>query len=72
MQITVKAVPGARRNMLKETPQGRTVYLTAPAVNGKANKALIEFLADHYQVAKNRIQIIKGQASRHKIVSIDQ
>ena len=72
MRIALKAVPGAKMNMMKQTPQGLVIYLTAPAVDGKANKALIEFLADHYEVAKSRVQIIRGEASRHKVVNIDE
>lgn len=71
MQLELKVIPGARKNMLKETPQGMTVYLTAPANDGKANKALITFLAGHFNVAKSGIEIIQGLKSRHKRVRMD-
>jgi len=44
--------------------------LTAPAVDGKANETLIKFLAGHYGVRKNQIEITKGLKSRHKIIII--
>jgi uncharacterized protein len=64
--IEIKVVPNAKRNLLKD---GK-VYLTAPAVDGKANKALIKFLADYYDVKKREIRIVKGLKSRNKVVQI--
>lgn len=64
--IEIKVVPNARRN---EFNNGK-VYLTAPAVEGKANRALIEFLAEHFGVKKKQVKIIKGERSRNKVVQI--
>ncbi|HEU4601427.1 MAG TPA: DUF167 domain-containing protein [Steroidobacteraceae bacterium] len=47
------------------------VRLAAPPVDGEANKALVEFLAAHLDVAKSGIRIVAGQASRRKTVEID-
>ena len=47
------------------------VYLTAPAVEGRANKALIEVLADYWGVKKSQIEITKGLKIRHKTVMIN-
>ena len=47
------------------------IRLTAPAIEDKANKALIEFLAKKISVAKSAIQIISGEHSRTKLVKID-
>ncbi len=71
MQLELKVIPGARKKILKEAPQGMTVYLTAPANDGKANKALIDFLADHFDVAKSHIEIVQGLKSRHKRIHIE-
>ncbi|MDP8266165.1 MAG: DUF167 domain-containing protein [Candidatus Aceula meridiana] len=77
MKIILKVIPGAKRNLFKEDADlfeeelgGGKVYLTAPAVDGKANKALIQFLAKHYNVRKADITIIKGLKSRHKTINI--
>jgi uncharacterized protein len=45
--------------------------LAARAVDGKANEALIEFLAAHYGVAKRNVHIVAGLKSRQKRVRID-
>ena len=47
------------------------IKLTAPPVDGKANSALISFLAKKLKIPKTSIIIIRGQASRHKTLSID-
>jgi hypothetical protein len=46
------------------------VRLAARAVDGKANEALIEFLAAYYGVAKREVRIVAGLKSRQKRVEI--
>lgn len=48
------------------------IRLQAPAVEGKANKALVEFLAKEFEVRKNQVSIISGEISRQKRVEITQ
>jgi uncharacterized protein (TIGR00251 family) len=47
------------------------VKLQARAVDGAANEALIEFLAEHYNVPKRNVRIAAGLKSRLKRVVID-
>ena len=54
-KFNVKVIPNAKQNKLVEEPGRLKVYLTAPAVEGKANMALIEFLAEHFKLKKNNI-----------------
>ena len=71
MRLDVKVVPQAKKNMFKQDGSLSKVYLTAPAVDGKANRALVEFLADHFNVKKSQIEIIKGLQSRQKTININ-
>lgn len=71
MKITIKVIPGAKKNDLKQEGDTVKVYLTAPPVDGKANDALIKFLAEHYHVRPSAIEILKGLKSRHKVVNIE-
>ena len=71
MRLDIKVVPRAKRNLIKKENMTIKVYVTSPAVEGKANVALIESLAEHFGVAKNRIAIIKGLKSRNKTVIIE-
>lgn len=46
------------------------VYVTVAPEQGKANKKMIELLAEYFRVTKSEIQIVKGETSRNKIVEI--
>lgn len=70
MILNIKVIPNAKRNAITEESGRYKVHLTAPAVEGKANKALIDFLADHFGVKKNKVRIIRGDKSREKVVEI--
>lgn len=69
--IEVKVFPGAKKNLLKEEGGLLKIYLKAPPVEGKANDALIKFLAESWKIKKREIQIIKGLKSRIKTISIN-
>ncbi|MGE0267755.1 MAG: DUF167 domain-containing protein [Candidatus Omnitrophota bacterium] len=71
MNFKIKVIPQAKRNILKLDQGVLKVYLNAPAVDGKANKALIAFLSEYYQVRKNQIEITKGLKSRDKTININ-
>ena len=70
MRIEIRVIPNAKRQVLKQEGDMTKVYLTAPAVDGQANKALIEFLAKHFKVRKSQIEITKGLKSRTKTIKI--
>ena len=46
------------------------VKISQPPEDGKANKALIELIAEYLNVKKNAITIIAGEKSTHKIIEI--
>jgi len=46
------------------------IALTAPPVDGKANKELIKFIAKYFNLAKSDIQIVSGESSRSKTILI--
>jgi hypothetical protein len=63
--------PGARASGFAGRHGERIkVRLAARAVDGKANEALIEFLAAHYGVARRDVRITAGLKSRRKRVEI--
>jgi len=70
MRLNVKVFPNAKQERLVLEEGRSRVYLTAPAVEGKANKALIKFLAAHFRVKKNMVSIISGLKIRTKLVEI--
>ena len=70
--ISVRVTPRARKNEIVEILSDQTVKvrLTAPPVEGKANKALIAFLAKVLEIPKSKFEIVAGDTGRDKIVSI--
>jgi uncharacterized protein (TIGR00251 family) len=47
------------------------IRLAAPPVDGAANAALVEFVAEQTGVAKSRVRITAGLSSRRKTVEVD-
>ena len=77
MKISLKVLkivcqPGAKKNLVKEEKESLKVFVTARPVDGKANQAVVEILAEHFGVKKSRIEIIKGLKSRNKTISITE
>jgi len=70
MKVDIRVIPGAKRVSVKKKSGRLKVYLTARAIEGKANKALIKILADYFKVAKFQVEIIKGLKSKDKTISI--
>jgi uncharacterized protein (TIGR00251 family) len=46
------------------------IKLTAPPVEGEANKRCIEFLSKRFKIAKSCLEIIKGEKSKDKMIKI--
>ena len=71
MILELHVQPGASRTGFAGKHGERLkVRLQARAVDGKANEALIEFLAAHYGVPRRNVRILSGLKSRQKRVEI--
>ncbi len=76
VRITVRARPGlsrARAIAVVDIGDGKRaveVSVSADARDGKANKALIDRLADEFGISKKQIDIKAGQTGRLKIVEL--
>jgi uncharacterized protein (TIGR00251 family) len=67
----VRVIPRASRNEIEGvTGNALKVRVTAPPVEGAANKALIELLAERLKVRKSQIEIVAGQTSQKKMISV--
>jgi len=69
--LSVKLQPRASKNEIGE-PLGDElkIKVTAPPVDSAANETLIEFLAAKLDCGRNRIEIVRGHKSRHKILKL--
>ncbi len=70
--LAVRVTPRASKNQIVEVLSDGTVkiHLTAPPVEGKANEALIKFLADVLEVPVSRLEIVAGASGRDKLVAV--
>jgi hypothetical protein len=71
-RIAVKVQPGASADRLIGKTNGEwKITLTAPPVEGRANRACTEFLARILHLPRSAVTIIRGETSRRKLVRID-
>ena len=71
-RVSLKVVPGASKSDLAgKHGDAIKVRLSAPPVDGKANAALVVFLAAKLGVAKSAVRVIAGDTSRLKLVEVD-
>jgi len=69
--IRVKVLPRSSKTEIAGKADGvYRIKLTAPPVDGKANKALINFLAKKTGLPKRKFQIVSGEHSRNKTIRI--
>jgi len=68
----VRVQPNAKRSCWGGMWNGThyKIALRAPAVDGKANAALIEFLSEAFDVPKSHISIVAGETSRCKKIEV--
>ena len=65
--------PGSKRTEFAGKHGERIkLRLAAPAHEGRANEALVEFLADYYRVPRKNVTIASGARSRAKRVIIER
>lgn len=70
--LRFRVTPRAKRNEIYQVLANGIikVRLTAPPVEEKANRALIKFLAEVFDISSSKIELISGRRSRDKVVSI--
>jgi uncharacterized protein (TIGR00251 family) len=71
-KINIRIIPNARKAAIIEEEGRLKVHVTAPAVDGKANAALLLLLAEHLKVRKSDIEILRGEKSRNKVIGIKE
>ena len=70
--LSIHLKPGASRNRLGEkTARGWKLAVTAPPVEGRANRACVEFLAKVLDVPRSSVRLARGKTSRQKLVAVE-
>ncbi len=84
MKILVKVRPSAKKELVERVGQPTLnfdgtkkeeldfyrVWVKEPAVDGKANEAVIQALAEHFKIPKALIKLKSGQTSRQKVFEV--
>ncbi len=70
--VAVKVTPGAKRNQTLGFAEGvLRVKIAAKAIDGKANEALIDYIAETFGVHRRNVTIVKGLTNRDKVLAIE-
>lgn len=69
MKLNIKVQPNSGRQEIQQSIDGKIskVFLKKPAEDGKANQELEKFLSKHFG---KQVKIIKGHASKNKIIEV--
>ena len=71
-RINVYVQPRASKTAVAGMHDGCVkIRLAAPPVDGAANAALVEFVAEQLKISKSRVRIAAGLTSRRKTVEVD-
>lgn len=73
MTIRVKVIPKSSRDEIAGKLDDRTwkIKVTAAPERGKANAAVCELLARHFDIPKSRVEVVSGHTSHLKQIRID-
>lgn len=72
VRLRLHVQPGASTTALAGVHGDRfKLRLQSPPVDGRANEALIEWLAGHLDVPRRQVTLVRGHTSRDKTVVID-
>ena len=69
--VSVRVHPGARKNAVDGVHAGAVkISLTTPPVDGRANEALIAFVAEMLRIPRGRVNLVSGMTGRTKVLRI--
>ena len=73
--LAVRAQPGAKKTAITgvygEGPAAQLkIAVHAPPLEGRANQALIAFLAETFGLPKNVVELVSGELSRSKVIML--
>ncbi len=66
--VNIKISPNSKKDEIINEGDFTKIKITAQPIDGKANKALIEFLSKNFKIPKTSIKILKGETSKEKTI----
>ena len=71
LTLTLHIQPGAKRTEVAGLHGGALkIRLSAPPIEGRANEALLRFVAESFAVPLRQVELKQGGQSRHKVVAV--
>ncbi len=71
LTLTLHVQPGAKRSEVAGLHgDALKIRLAAPPIEGRANEALLKFIAESFGVPLRQVELKQGGQSRHKVVAI--
>lgn len=71
LSLTLHVQPGANRTDISGLHgEALKIRLAAPPIEGRANEALLRFIADTFGVPLRQVELKQGGQSRHKVVMV--
>ncbi|AJC48415.1 YggU family protein [Allofrancisella guangzhouensis] len=71
-KVSVYIQPNSSKTEIcREYKSSLKIKISSPAVDGKANKAVIDFLSKQFKIKKKNIIIVKGITSRQKVIALN-
>jgi len=69
--LTLHVQPGAKRSVVAGLHgEALKLRLAAPPIEGRANEALLKFIAELFGVPLRQVELRQGGQSRHKVVAV--
>lgn len=68
----IKANSKHREGVLEGEGGALVIYTKAPAIEGRANQAAMGLIAQHYDVSKSKVKLLRGQTSKYKVFEVGQ
>ena len=74
MKISVHLKPNSRHReeVVVGDDGSLTIYTKTPAIEGRANAAVVRLLAKHFGVAPSKVKLVRGATSKYKVFEIDK
>jgi uncharacterized protein (TIGR00251 family) len=69
--LAIHAQPNAKRTeVVGLHGDALKIRLAAPALDGRANDCLVGFIAERLGVKRSQVNVVQGESSRNKVVSV--
>ncbi len=70
MKIQVKVTPNSKAEEVRQEGDRFLVRVKEPPKEGKANRAVIRLLAEHFKVQQHSVRIVSGLGNKNKVIEI--